>query len=39
MKYPGSDTLISLGRWASRQGELSQEEIENRIRELGMMSL
>ena len=31
MKYPSRDTLISLGRWASRQGELSQEEIDRKI--------
>lgn len=38
MKYPDRDTLIFLGRWAARHGELSQEEIENRIREMGMVS-
>lgn len=31
MKYPSRDMLISLGRWASKQGELSQEEIDRKI--------
>ena len=38
MKSPSRGTVISLGRWASRQGELSQEEIDSRVRELGMVS-
>lgn len=39
MKYPSREMLISLGRWASRQGGLTQKEMGNRIRELGMVSL
>ncbi|MDO8444714.1 MAG: Eco57I restriction-modification methylase domain-containing protein [Deltaproteobacteria bacterium] len=31
MKYPSRNILISLGRWASRQGELRQEEIDRKI--------
>lgn len=31
MKYPCRAKLISLGRWASRQGEVSQEKIDKKI--------
>lgn len=29
MKYPSRDMFISLGKWASKQGEPTQEEIRN----------
>lgn len=31
IKYPNRETLISLGKWASRHGELSQEEVDKKI--------
>jgi len=31
MKYPSRDALISLGRWASVQGAMSQEQIDKKI--------
>ena len=35
MRYPDRDTLISLGTWAREQAELTQEKIDNRIRQHG----
>lgn len=31
MKYPSRNALVSLGRWASRQGKLTQEEMDRKI--------
>jgi predicted RNA methylase len=31
IKYPSREILISLGRWATRQFELTQEKIDNKI--------
>ena len=31
MKYPSRDVLIALGRWASTQGVMSQEQIDKKI--------
>ncbi len=31
MKYPSRDVLVALGRWASMQGDISQERIDARL--------
>jgi adenine-specific DNA-methyltransferase len=34
MKYPSPDALIQLGKWAAKQGELTQEKIDEQLEKI-----